>query len=340
MHSPSVLVIFNEPVLPLEHPDSAQEHDVLDSTAAIVKILSAAGFPVRQLGFSFEPRRLLDELRDRPPDVVFNMFEGLATNSATEISVVALLEWLDIPFTGSSALGIALGRDKIRTKYVLHGAGVATPAFQVIERLPAPLWPHSWPAIVKPVFQDASVGIEQASVVGNQNELAERIAVLLERYGPPVLVEKFLSGREFHVNLLEEWPNQSSASRLHCFPLAEISYTYPPGTHYWPIYSYDAKWSPQTEEFRGTPMKIAVDLDPDLRERMERIAERAFRLVGMRDYGRIDLRLDETGAPYVLEVNPNPYLLGEAIVDGLKSMGRSHSQFIEGLVRNAHARAT
>jgi D-alanine-D-alanine ligase len=338
MQLPRVLVIFNEPVLPVDHPDSAQEHDVLDSTALIVKILQQAGFPLRQLGFSYEPRRLLDELRDHPPDVVFNMFEGLATHTATEISVVSLLEWLNVPFTGSPSFALGLGRDKIRTKHLLHGAGVATPDFQVIEQLPVQPWPHAFPAIVKPACQDASVGIDQASVVRNQGELEQRVACMLERYGPPVLIEEFINGREFHANLIEEPLAGAKGTRIRSMPLAEIGYSYPPGTNYWPIYSYDAKWSPQTDEFRGTSMKAAIDLAPERLDRIERLAEHVFKLVGMRDCGRIDLRLAGNGTPYVLEVNPNPYLHGEAIVDGLKAMGRSHSQFIEGLVWNAYGR--
>ena len=214
MRFPNVLVIFNEPVLPMDHPDSAQEHDVLDSTRMIVDILQKAGFPIRQLGLSYEPRRLLDELRDHPPDVVFNMFEGLATHTATEISVVGLLEWLNVPFTGSPSLAIALGRDKIRTKHLLRGAGVATPDFQVIERLPVPLWPTRGPrSSSRPARTPASASNRPASSAARMNSRSAYGAACSSD-GPPVLVEEFINGREFHANLFEESSAGQGSARL------------------------------------------------------------------------------------------------------------------------------
>src|SRR5262249_39234874 len=95
--TPRILVLYNQPVLPTDHPDAESEHDVLDTVADTVKILDAAGFDVRQLGIDYDPRPLLDELRDRRPDAVFNLFEGIATQPGTEVSVAALLEWLGVP---------------------------------------------------------------------------------------------------------------------------------------------------------------------------------------------------------------------------------------------------
>ena len=329
---PSVLVIFNEPVLAKDHPDAAAEFDVIEATELVVKILQNAGFPTRQLGFSYEPRVLLDELRDRRPNVVFNMFEGLATQTATEISVVSLLEWLNVPCTGSPAFALALGRDKIRTKYLLQGAGVPTAEFQVIERLPIGAWPFAWPAIVKPALQDCSVGIEQGSVVTSQHSLEQRVAYTLERFGAPVLIERFIFGRELHANIIEEAGEAPDMPNYVCVPLCEIRFTSRPGENYWPIYSYEAKWNAQSDEFKTTPQDTVVRLPADLQERIDKIAIDAYKLVGLRDCGRIDFRLTDDGQPFVLEVNPNPYLHGEAIIDGLKTMGRSHPQFIENMV--------
>ncbi len=329
-----ILVISNEPVLPADHPDAAQEHDVVEATEIVVGILRDAGFAVRQLSFAYDPRPLLDELREHQADVVFNMFEGLATQTATEISVVSLLEWLRIPFTGAPSFAIALGRDKIRTKYLLRGAGVPTAEFAVVDKLPVPVWKHAWPAIVKPALQDCSVGIEQASVVTNQKDLEARIEHVLGQYGPPVLVEEFIAGRELHANVFEDLDSH----RLVCIPLAEIHFAYEPGEQYWPIYSYDAKWNVETHEFNRTPLSTAVDVAPALLAQIEEMAGQAYRLIGLRDFGRIDFRVSPSGQPYVLEVNPNPYLHSESIVDGLKSLGRSHPQMIADMARAAFAR--
>ena len=332
MSHPRVLVIFNEPVLPKDHPDAASEHDVIEATAGVVKILNAAGFPTRQVGFSYDPRPLLDELRDHPTEVVFNMFEGLATQTGTEISVVGLLEWLNVPFTGSPSSAISLGRDKIRTKYLLQGAGLPTADFLVIDRAPSAPWPYGWPAIVKPACQDCSIGIDQGSVVTTQAELDQRVVYILDRYGPPVLVEAFVFGREFHANLIEE------GDELFSVPLAELRFAYSAGQPYWPIYSYEAKWNEKSPEFQGTPIDSGVVLDSGPMDTVRRAAVEAYKLVGLRDYGRIDLRVSEDGTPYILEVNPNPYIHSDAIIDGLKMTGRSHAKFIENLIWSAVAR--
>jgi D-alanine-D-alanine ligase len=339
MSLPSVLLIFNEPVLPADHPDAASEHDVLETADFVVKVLGDAGFPIRRLGFSHDPRVLLDELRENPPEVVFNMFEGLATQTGTEISVAALLEWMNVPFTGTSSLGIVLGRDKIRTKQLLQGAGIPTPEFLVIERSPAPQWPFAWPVIVKPALQDASVGIDQGSVVTDQKKLDERVAHILERYGPPILAERFIRGREFHASIIEE---PSTGAPL-LVPLAEIRFQHEPDRH-WPIYTYTAKWAVDSPEYNNTPLEAPVYLAPTLMERIEEVAIRTFELIGLRDYGRIDLRLTDDGIPYVLEANPNPYISNILLIKGLEAMGRSHTKFVEDLIwaawrRSSHAKS-
>lgn len=336
MKNLNVLAIYNEPVLPKDHPDAAQEYDVLEATAIVVKILTDAGFPVRKLGFSYDPSVLLNEIREHPPDVIFNMFEGLGSQTSTEVSVVGLLEWLNIPFTGSSSLALAVGRDKIRTKYLLQGAGLPTAPFQVVEKGTAPTWSGSWPAIIKPALQDCSVGIEQASVVTDQASLERRVVETLERYGPPVLVEHFVFGRELHVNVVEEM--EDGVSKLFCIAPAEIRFENKQESRLWPIYSYEAKWNEQSAEFKDTPIDTVVSLAPMLKDRVNRAAVAAFQLLGLNDFGRVDLRLTDDGTPYILEVNPNPYLHSEGIILGLKQLDRSHEGLIAGMVLNAWQR--
>lgn len=331
MPHPKVLVIYNEPVLSADHPDAASERDIIDVAAAITQILVDAGFPTRCISFNHDPGTLLAELRESPPDVVFNLFEGLATNNLTEIAVAGLLEWLGLPFTGSPSFAIALGRDKVRTKYLLQGAGLPTPAFLVVDKGPCPRWPHAWPAIVKPACQDASLGIEQASVVTEQAQLQERVVHVLERFGPPVLVEQFIFGREFHATFIEDPGESPLHPQLTPLPLGEIRFEYKPGAPYWPIYSYAAKWEEEAEEYLSTPMTMA-EVSPELAERVTRVGRQAFRLAGMRDYGRVDFRVPAEGEPYVIEVNPNPYLGSVSVLSGLQAIGRSYPQLIVDIV--------
>jgi D-alanine-D-alanine ligase len=321
MTAPSVLVLFNQPILPVEHPDAGSEHDILETAEDTFDILKAAGFRTSQLGINYDPQPLLDLLKSKRPDAVFNLFEGIPTQTGTEVSAAALLEWLNIPFTGCPSSALALGRDKIRTKYLLSAAGIPTPDFVVIDSLPVPRWRRAWPAIVKPAYQDASVGIDQGSVVTSQKQLDDRVKFVLANYGPPVLVERFIAGREFHVNIVERRENPLAPPLV--LPLAEIAFTSDRPGH-WPIYTFIAKWDEASEEYASSPLRAPIELPADDFARIERIAQRAFRVLQCRDYARIDVRMDSENRFYVLEMNPNPYLNSLALVNGLNATGRSH----------------
>ena len=332
---PRVLILYNLPVLPPDHPDCASEVDVIETVDEIVKVFPADQYAIERFGYARKPQDLLRKLKAWKPDAVFNLFEGEADRTETEIHNAALMESFGISFTGAGSFGLALARDKVRTKYLLQGAGVRSAPFQVVERLPAGDWPHAWPAIVKPACQDASVGIDQGSVVTTAAELEARVAYVFEKYGGPALVEQFIHGRELHVNMFEELDGS-----LRIIPPAELRFEYPPGQKLWPIYSYEAKWNEQSVEYKSIPLDCGITLPSPLAERVTEICTTAYRLTGMRDYARVDLRVTGDGEPFVIEVNPNPHLNSLIVVDGLKAMGRQFPEFVRGLVANALARGT
>lgn len=335
MTLPRIMILYNEPVLPLDHPDSASERDILDIVRSVNRILSAGPFTVRKLGIGNDLERLIAELRDDRPDAVFNLFEGLADRPHTETTVAGVLEWFGIPFTGCSAEALTLARDKLRTKLMLRGAGLPTPPSFAVERLPCPKPEFPWPAIVKPANQDASVGMDQSSVVMNQTALADRVERVFERFGGPVLVEQFIDGREFHVSVVDGRPDSHGRCPAHVLPLAEIKYKDP---SLWPIYSYDAKWAEDSWEYRATPLVSPVIVPNDLMERICEVSVGAYRLLNCRDYARVDLRINREGQPFILEVNPNPFLTSLAMTNGLAVVGLSHPQFVRELVEAALAR--
>jgi D-alanine-D-alanine ligase len=329
--STRVLLLFNEPVLPADHPDADSEHEILYTVDEVHKVLDAAGFEVCRLGVCRDPEALVAGIREQRPDVVFNLFEGLADAYDTEAHVAGLLEWLNLPFTGSPYQTLCLARTKHMTKYLLRGAGLPTPDFYVVEQLPAPPNPLEWPVIVKPATQDASVGLDQGSVVTRQAQLNDRIAYLLETYGPPVLVEQFIRGREFNLGLVE-------APDLRVLPPSEILFT-STDPSVWPIITYDAKWKPGTPDYEVTPPKYPAEVTPKLQEKLETLAKQAFRLLGCRDYARVDFRVRPSGKPYILEINPNPDFSPMAgLCGGLQSAGIAHADFTVDLVQRALAR--
>ncbi|HLJ92847.1 MAG TPA: ATP-grasp domain-containing protein [Gemmataceae bacterium] len=326
-----VLILYNKPVLSTSHPDAESEHEVLQTVDAVAATLVQAGFDVRRLGADHDPDGLLAGLRAAQPDVVFNLFEGTADDGNTEAYVAGLLEWLNLPFTGSPSSTLFLARNKHLTKALFRGAGLPTPQGFVVEKLPILPSSLTWPVIVKPATQDASVGLDQGSVVTNQERLRQRAGWLLETYGPPVLVEEFIPGRELNVALIE-------ASNLHTLPISEVLFT-DKDPAFWPIVTYDAKWKPGSRDYEATPPCYPAKVSPRLAQRLTALARQAFRLLGCRDYARVDFRVRPSGKPYLLEVNPNPDFNPTAgLAGGLASAGITHARFTIDLVHAALAR--
>jgi D-alanine-D-alanine ligase len=320
-----ILVLYNLPVLAPDHPDAVAESETIDTARIVAEALAHAGYRVSRLGLGADPSPLLDFVKGNRPDAVFNLFEGLATQSGTEPVVAGLLEWLGLPFTGSPQTTLLLCRDKTRAKLLMQGAGIPTPAFLSVTRLPMPAWPNAWPVIVKPGTEDASVGLDQNSVVGTQQKLAERVALLLQRYGPPILVEEYIDGREFNLAVLAD-------PEPRVLPIAEIVFD-KTDPSCWPIVTYDAKWKPESRDFIATPPKCPANVEPVLAESLSRLALRAFELFGCRQHVRLDFRVNHRGEPFLLEVNPNPDIhptAGLALAES--AAGLAHHQLVAKLV--------
>jgi D-alanine-D-alanine ligase len=326
-----VLILYNAPVLPPGHPDVIAEQDVMDTAEFIAGALTRGGYGVTRLGVGRNPAELLDGVRAARPDVVFNLFEGLSDQGHTEAYVAGVLEWLGLPFTGSSSQTLALARHKALTKYLLQGAGLPTAPFFLVHRPPVPACPLEWPVIVKPCQNDASEGIDQGSVVTGQAALEARVARVLAAYGAPVLVERYVAGRELAVSLIAN-------PELRSLPPSEVLFIDPdPG--YWPIITYDAKWRLGTRDFDATPVRSTAELPPGQAACLEALGREAFELLGCRDYGRVDFRMTATGEAVILEVNPNPdFSQSGGMARSLETSGVGHAAYAVKMVEAALAR--
>jgi len=319
-----VLVLYNKPTLPADHPDAVSEADVLHTVDFVAAALAQAGLAVDRLGLSEDPRPLLQWLDQNRPDVVFNLFEGTAGRGETEAFAAGLLDWLRLPYTGAPPAAMLLARDKALAKRLFRGAGLPTADFVVVHAPTDPVALTQWPAFVKPAAQDASVGIDHGSVVRNETELRARLRWLADRYPPPYLVETYLAGREFNVAIIDD-PEPT------VLPLAEIIFDRGQ-PDLWPIVSYASKWAPGSREDLAALPRCPADVEPTLARTLADLALAAYRLVGCRDYARIDLRTDESGQPFLLEVNPNPDFGPEAgLARALKASGRDHAAWTAAL---------
>ncbi len=317
-----VLVLVNDDAAAAEGADRAAVEDVLATAAAIESELRALGHHAACVRAPHDLAELVSLLTQAAPDLVFNQVESWRGASRHESSVAALLAMLRLEHTGSTAEVLALVRDKAHTKAVLAAQGLrVSPSVRA--------WTGAedfsslrLPVIVKPASEDASQGLSRASVVSDEAAIRGRVLELVARYDGGALVEEFLPGREFNVSLLEV------DGALVTLPIREIDFRNFPGPH--ALLTYASKWDPSSEEYEATPVRLASDLDKVLSARLEQDARRAFRALGLRDYGRVDFRLDAAGVPHVLEVNANPDFGPTA---GLASAAAAHGLDYRELVR-------
>lgn len=279
---------------------------------------------------------LVAELRRQSPDLVFNITESFHDKSSLDSNIAALLNLLQYQYTGSSPAGLMLAGDKSLTKKVLRFHSIQTPEFATLYR-GAVDWAGnlSFPVIVKPPQEDASLGITSASVVHEIKDLFARIDELQTEYQGPVLVEQFIEGREFYVGVLGN-------ANPEALPVIELDFSGFPADR--PrIASWNAKWGEDGEgsgaEFAGTNSVFPTNLPEELVERMQRVAIEAFNALRLRDYARIDLRVSDAGEIYLIEVNPNCYLEREAEFSrAAKQHGLEYDALIARLVDLATAR--
>lgn len=299
-----VLAYNQKPLLDEEPPgtssrsDRYAEWDEPETIDAVAAALARAGDVVRIEADERFPERL----RRARPDIVFNIAEGL-NGPNREAHVPAICEYLDTPYTGSDPLALCLGLDKRRAKEVFVARGVRTPEFTVIGDASTPTdLAFALPAIVKPIGEGSSMGIAEASFCQTSDAVERRARDILDQYGQPALVERFLPGREFTCAILG---NGAGARTL---PIVEIAFDALPAGAV-PIYGYEAKWVWDTTEEPLQIFECPAELDAALAREIEAQALGAFHALGCRDWSRVDLRLDETGAPHVIEINPLPGVL-------------------------------
>ncbi len=294
------------------------------------------GHEFRRLVVNDSVQPILTELERDKPDLVFNIAESFGGRSALESNVAALLNLIGLSYTGSSPAGLILAGDKTLTKKVLSFHGILTARFATVFRGSVD-WAGdiAFPLILKPPQEDASLGITQKSIVNDVQELLQTISSLQQEYQGPVLAEEFIEGREFYVGVLGN-------SDVKALPVMELDFSgYPEGKP--KIASWEAKWGDdgdeKGEEFEGTKSVFPTDLPPELVTRMQKVATDAFNALRLRDYARVDLRMNAKEEIYVIEVNPNCYLEKNAeFATAAAKDGIEYPDLIERIVDFARAR--
>jgi D-alanine-D-alanine ligase len=337
---PRIAILYNEPVVGIE-PGRQRDGEVtpvtrngekeqLLATQALIDLseigvleemedikaaLESLGYPTKIFNVDSKFKRLVTYLQDERPDLVFNLVESVENESAQEMNIACVYELLKIPFTGAGPLALGIALQKPRVKEILTYHGIRTPAFQVFRQGETISLRRGmkFPLIVKPSHEDASVGIDDTSVVYSLSNLRKRVQFVWAEYAQPALVEQYIEGRELNVAILGNNPGV-------VLPISEIDFSgLTEGMH--KIVSYEAKWMEGTVAYKGTKGVCPAKLTRAQEKELKAIALTCYHLIGCRDYARVDFRLTKRGVPYVLEVNPNPDISDDA---GFARSARAH----------------
>ncbi len=318
------------------HSKDALEPPVDPVLDQLDQALVAGGHTTRRLAVDAEVQPLINELTREAPDLVFNLAESFRGKSALESNVAALLNLIDLRYTGSSPAGLILAGDKTLTKKVLSFHSILSAKFATVYRGQVD-WSGdiSFPLIVKPPQEDASLGITQKSIVNNVKELLDVMGGLQQEYQSSVLVEEFIDGREFYVGVLGN-------SKVEALPIIELDFSkFPKDLP--KIASWEAKWGDdgdeKGEQFAGTESIFPTDLPEELAKRIQQVAIDSFQALRLRDYGRIDIRVTPKEEIYVIEANPNCYLEAKSeFARAAQKGGLEYPALISRIVELASAR--
>src|SRR6188474_2233026 len=266
-------------------------------------------------------------------DLVFNLAESFADDDTADFKIAAFLELLGKKYTGTGTHGLMLAQDKAVAKKIFAFHGIHTPTFAKSFRGRLD-FSHDlqFPVIVKPAREDGSIGIEFSAVVNSIRELMERIDWLHSNFDSPVLIEEYIEGREMYVGIIGN-------DKPEALPVIELDLSkLPDGTPR--IAAAEVKWGKGTRAYRDTKSAVATDLAEETVTSLQQTALAAFQALELRDYGRVDMRLQPDGRVHVIEVNPNPWLSSKAeFAMAARKSGRNYPQLVEEIVDLAMARA-
>jgi D-alanine-D-alanine ligase len=320
--SHSVAVIYN----PVELGGQAVVRGVIDGATEAHDAIEALGHRASLLRLDEGVVPFVEALDALRPDVVFNLCEGYRESSAGESWVAGLLELLGIPYTGSGPMALGIALDKPLSKELFIARRIPTPRFAVYRQMPASLQPLTFPLMLKLAAEDASLGITPANVISDEASFLERLQQLLDEYHAPVLAEEFIDGREFTVALFDGQPLLVEEIEIHVEPR---------------IVGFRAKWEAGSAEFEGTTPVFVPVITSEQREEIMMLAARVWDAIGMRDYARVDFRMDAHGGIHVLEANPNPDIsAGSGYRRSLEVANIAYADFIARLLDNALRRGS
>lgn len=321
-----VLHLTHPKYLPPEHLDgySEEQINVFKTDYDVVSTLRALGHEVECLGVEDELRPIRLAVRGFKPDVVFNLVEQFADLPELDQHVVSFLELMRVPYTGCNPRGLVLARGKGLSKKLMAYHRIRSPAFAVFREGQKVSRPKRlvFPLIVKSLIEESSRGISQASVVDSDQKLVERVAFIHESIGTDAIVEQYIEGKELYCGVLGN-------ERLTVLPVWELMFeNLAEGAA--AIATEKVKHDIHYQEARGIQHGPAEGMPDGAAALITRWSKRAYRILGLEGYGRIDWRLDTEGRPWFLEANPNPEIAhSEELAQSAEEAGLTYPRLIQ-----------
>jgi len=321
-----ITLLFSE----LSAEAGKDEQDVIVQVEAVHASLLALGHEPSRLPLTLDLQKAMADLDGIRPDLVFNLVESLAGAGRFIQFAPVLLEHLSIPFTGSGSESLYVTTGKVLSKERLRHAGISTPD-----------WMHgnSWtgadmtfdpPYIIKPVWEDASVGLDDRSIVYTRENLTQVFREKADQFGN-CFVESFIDGREFNVSLL------AGEHGVQVLPAAEILFNdFPIDKPR--IVGYEAKWETESFEYCNTPRRFDIPgSEVSLLGCLENISRRCWDIFDLKGYARVDFRIDQDSKPWVIEINANPCISPDAgFTAAADRAGLSYKQMIDNILKSTH----
>lgn len=330
-----VLVLMHPALVPPEKLNGYSEKEIFawKTEYDVVTTLRKLGHEVRPLGLQDELMPLRTAIMEWKPHIVFNLLEEFHGLAEFDQHVVSYLELMKVKYTGCNPRGLVLGRDKALSKKLLAFHRIHVPSFAVCPRGRKLKRPRglSFPLIVKCLTEEASLGISQASIVDNEDKLAERVNFIHNSIGTDAIVEQYIEGREIYVGVMGN-------ERLEVLPIWELTFeNLPAGSA--AIATARVKHNPEYQSKHGIMQQPAAGLSSELASHIVKTSKRIFRLLLLDGYARIDYRLSPKGELYFLEANPNPEIAErEEFSQAAQEVGVSYPELLQRMLNLGLAR--
>jgi len=322
----TIQVLVRDGHVPPETLDGVSEKE-LDNWKAefdVCETLRNLGHTVIPLGVYDDLAPIRKTLVEHKPDITFMMLEEFHGVAIYDFAVISYLELMQQPYTGCNPRGLLLSKDKALSKKILSYHRIPTPRFAVFPKGRTVHRPKrlTFPLFVKSVVEDASFGISQASIVHNDETLAERVRFIHEKTNDDAIAEQYIEGRELYVGVMGN-------TRLQTFPAWEMDFGKMPDDMA-KIATRHVKWNHQYQEKHDITTHAATDLDEAMQTKIAKICKRVYRALNMSGYARMDLRLTDDGGIYVIESNANPNIeYGEDFAESAEVAGVTYEQLLQ-----------